>query len=488
MKKICIRISCLFFLICAVITVIYVLFVPPRPGVADQGDFQRVMDVTGLTEKEIPEEERDSLFYKYLKTEYVMSPVNLLRFFAIIPTTSMVYPITAAKIICRFAGSRFFSTEVLAFVYSAMYITALTLCIKWLAPGNEPLTMLAAVISLPVLLDGNYLVWFNSLYGEPMMIIGLMLFAASVLNISNKPGSIGNADLIFVVMSALLFLGSKAQCITALPFVLIMIARIFSLKYKTHRKILLRNVCIVAAITVFYTLGFYIQINSTCGIDTKYNSVFYGILKDSETPEKDLEMLGLNRDMAVEAGKHAYLPADQYVKYAPWSDITLEEFNRKISYFRIITFYLCNPERLIRGMEYTASRSFQTSTHLGKYKKADIAEYTYLFSRFTLWSELRSMYFPKKLVFIIVFYLIFLLLTSIIYLKAKSVSLRLKLELAWFIAATGAFQFPMPYLGNGQADTAKQLFLFNYAFDILIIVLSICMVHYTAAAKRVIKS
>ncbi len=36
-----------------------------------------------------------------------------------------------------------------------------------------------------------------------------------------------------------------------------------------------------------------------------------------------------------------------------------------------------------------------------------------------------------------------------------------------FIAA---IQFPMPFVGNGKADTAKQLFLFNFIFDLLLII------------------
>jgi hypothetical protein len=37
----------------------------------------------------------------------------------------------------------------------------------------------------------------------------------------------------------------------------------------------------------------------------------------------------------------------------------------------------------------------------------------------------------------------------------------------------GAIQFPMPFVGNGQADTSKQLFLFNFTFDgLLVIILS----------------
>ena len=35
----------------------------------------------------------------------------------------------------------------------------------------------------------------------------------------------------------------------------------------------------------------------------------------------------------------------------------------------------------------------------------------------------------------------------------------------------GAIQFPMPFVGNGQADTSKQLFLFNFIFDGLLIII-----------------
>ena len=40
----------------------------------------------------------------------------------------------------------------------------------------------------------------------------------------------------------------------------------------------------------------------------------------------------------------------------------------------------------------------------------------------------------------------------------------------WAIMLIGAIQFPMPLVGNGHADTAKQLFLFNFIFDIMLII------------------
>lgn len=472
-----VRFSIVFFLVCSIIIVSYVLFVPPRPGVADQGDFQRVMDVTGLNEKQDSIQDQNLIFYKYVKSEYIMTPINPLRLLGIIPTTSMIYPVTIAKILCRLKSSNLFNTEILAVVYAIMYITALCLCIKWIEPDSKPKHLIISVFSLIVLLDGNYLVWFNSLYGEPMMIIGMALFIASVLNISNKINTINNKDILLVVISSFLLLGAKAQCISALPSVIFIIVRIFSLKYKSLYKnktaefarIVLKGCLLPVALLTFYTLGIYAQINRTCGVDTKYNAVFYGVLKNSDNPKRDLQMLGLSSDMAVEAGKHAYLPKSEYEKYAPWSDITMTEFNEKISNFSIVKFYLLNPKRLIQGMEYTASQSFQTATFLGKYKKADVEEYTYLFNRFTLWSNIRGNCFPKKLWFIVSFYIAILAVTLFRYKRAQGSLIKLRIELIWAIAAIGILQFPMPFLGNGEADTAKQLFLFNYSFDILII-------------------
>ena len=48
--------------------------------------------------------------------------------------------------------------------------------------------------------------------------------------------------------------------------------------------------------------------------------------------------------------------------------------------------------------------------------------------------------------------------------------------LLWGVMFMGAIQFPMPFVGNGRADTAKQLFLFNFIFDILIVVIVVTLI------------
>ncbi len=502
----------------ATVIAIFVLFVPPRPGVADQGDFQRMMDIAGLQETERSLAEPESRFYQYVKAEYNMTAVNPLRFLGLVPSSSMIYPVMLAKTICKVAGLNHFNTGILATVYTALYIAAIWMCLCWTGIKRDPVKLFAIAATLVVMMDGNYLVWFNSLYGEPMMIIGLLLFSAAALY-TIKMNAAGFKGFLPLMICSFLFLGSKPQCITALPLVIIILIRIFSMgksaDHKTKVNCLpfrnnkssgrsgnqslkqtpdpltintsntlsavkashwkrgfascfLKAVLPVALLSA-YTIGFYLLQNNTCGVDTKYNAVFYGILKNSENQQKDLETLGLSGDLAVEAGKHAYLPRNEYTRYAPWSEMTQTEFNEKISNFKLVRFYLLNPLRLIDGMKYTASQSFQTGTFLGKYEKADIAEYTYVFRRFTFWSDFRSTVFPKNLWFIVLVYLAVFLVSAIEYRRQDCIS-RLRTELLWMIMAIGIFQFPMPFVGNGEADTAKQLFLFNFTFDILVIV------------------
>lgn len=288
-----------------------------------------------------------------------------------------------------------------------------------------------------------------------------------------------------IILSSFLFLGSKAQCITALPFVIFMLVRTLTLGKKMPFSAKSIRITLPVVLLLLYSFGFYFQQNKTCGVDTKYNSVFYGILKNSDNPKRDLQLLGLSEELAIEAGKHAYLPHDEYAKYVPWSEITELEFNRKITNSKLILFYLQNPQRFITGMEYTASQSFQTGTFLGIYKKADVNMYSYDFKRFTFWSDFRGMLLPKKLWFIILFYLTVIIVSAIEYMKRrKDTAFCLRIELIWMISAIGAFQFPMPYVGNGEADTAKQLFLFNFTFDILIIVACAWIFNRLAAAMK----
>ena len=465
----------IWFNILAIIITIAVLFIKPQVGIADQGDFYRIISVSGLSLLDADINNPSfARFYDYIVTDYKISSIDddcTTIFYC-----SLRYLIILITSICKLLGKTVFRTQYLAIIYSILYILAFTFILKSLNVKDKIKLSLVSLLILFIFFDGNYLIWFNSLYGEPMMLVTLLLFIVSVINyihckyIIKDPKKIW-LKIVFVLLTASFFLGSKLQVFTCLPFVVFLVGKIIWDNKRILNKRSLISLCILLCLVIAYPIG--IGANSNClNVDTQYNSVFYGILNDSKTPKQDLIDLGLNPDMAIEAGKHAYLPESEYVKYVPNTEITNQEFYSKMSNAKLVKFYLTHPARLLKGMEYTASKAFYTSTGLGKcyqsYSEIPITE----FNRFTGWSYFRENMLPRNLLFIISVYLIIFLFSLYKYVKNKSNSeMKTKILLLWTIMLIGAIQFPMPFVGNGKADTAKQLFLFNFIFDGLLLLI-----------------
>ncbi len=454
--------------------VAFVLVQEPRPGVADQGDFDRVMNVSGL---ELPApyaaDEDFVRFIDYPVTDYHIVATRPVELLTRLKATSISYLITPISLVCKVMGQDTFKTSYLAFVYLASYLLAIFVIARYLDPGNPLKQAGLALIALPVLLDGNYLVWFNSLYGEPMMMVTLLLFvAACVYYIHRRYGeetpSTGFIEILLILAAAHLFLGSKLQVISAWPVIVLMLV----LLIRTDLSRLTRPQAVIALILLGVVAYYPIQLNfhnRSIGELTKYNSVFYGILKDSPDPAADLIDMGLDPDMAVEAGKHAFLAAGDYSQYAPGAALTRSEFYSQVSNLDLIEFYITHPARLLQGMEYTAGQAFTTATWMGKYSPEYSSAPVREFDRLTGWSQLRQQ-LPHSLFFIGLVFLGVITVSMRVYRHSRGrAEVRARIVLLWAVMAIGLLQFPMPFVGNGYADTGKQLFLFNFTFDLLIV-------------------
>ena len=264
-----------------------------------------------------------------------------------------------------------------------------------------------------------------------------------------------------------------------LPFIILLIGKIVW----DNRQVLSKYNLLITVFLFICLIAYPITINISSGSlskDTQYNSVFYGVLNGSDTPKQDLIDMGLNPDMAVEAGKHSYLPDDEYVKYVPRTEITEKEFYSKMSNGKLAKFYLTHPKRLIEGMQYTASKAFYTSTDLGKASQSYSEKEITTFSRFTGWSYIRENLLPKKLWFIISIYLVMFIYSVITYSRNKNnPNMKIKSLLILTLIFISGLQFPMPFVGNGQADTGKQLYLFNFIFDIFFILIILYIIFKT---------
>lgn len=449
------NIPILFFIIVAVFLCIYIIYIPPVRGVADQGDFERIMMPTGLNYFG----GQVHSMYDFIHQRYDMSfvyPGHKLAYIpyllGIIPTTTYIYPITIAKLLCMPIG--YFDTRVLAGVMCVNYIIIVALLLRRINVKSVVSKVIIYIAVLLVFFDGIYVTMFNSLYGQSIMLVSFALFLLAAVNLIEHIENLRKRDLILFLVSCIFLLGSKLQCFVFLPFFIVIWLYLCK---KSPRKTF---VIVLTIFTVWYGVGNYVINGTSLNMDTQYNSVFYGILKDSPDPTADLVSLGLDTELAADAGKHSYLEPEEY-KYVPRSDILKDKFYSQMSNGKLIKFYLTHPSRLIKAMEITANHAFTNKISLGTFEESagmDSGAFSY---RFDIWENIRGMY-PKTLAFIIPMYVLFLAIG--LYEGVKKRNLYGYLFL--IILMMGAIQFPMPYLGNGNADIIKQLFLFNVVFDL----------------------
>lgn len=492
MKNIIINHYKVWITLTAILIVIRVLFIEPEVGVADQGDFDRIMHISGLSLLDSDENDPNFVrFYKYIVPEYQINKIDKMS--TTIKGCSLSYFIVLSNNISKLFSPNIFKTQTLAIIYSILYIIAFVTILKSINIKNKVKGAIVSSLVVFIFFDGNYLIWFNSLYGEPLMIVTFSLFIASVLNYIHYKYVVKRNErimlkIVLILVSAQLFLGSKLQVITSLPFMLFLIIKIIWDNRNYLSKLNLASLCICVYVLVLYPLSICSNSNNLCK-DTEYNSVFYGVLNGSETPKQDLMDLDLNPDMSVEAGKHSYLDTDEYVKYIPGTEITNKEFYSKISNSKLAKFYIIHPVRLLEGLEYTAGKAFYTSTSLGKCSQSYSETPIVKFQRFTFWSYIRESLLPRNLYFIVLIYLIVSIFSVCQYMNNKwNLEVRNKILLLWIVMLIGAVQFPMPFVGNGMADTAKQLFLFNFIFDgLVLIIISYALMHIINLKNKICK-
>lgn len=110
----------IWFIILAIMITIGVLFIKPQVGIADQGDFNRIMTVSGLSLLDSDTSNPNFIrFYDYIVTDYKISHID--NIFTTIVGSSLGHLIVLITYICKAFGQNVFKTQYLAMVYSTIY-------------------------------------------------------------------------------------------------------------------------------------------------------------------------------------------------------------------------------------------------------------------------------------------------------------------------------------------------------------------------------
>ncbi|MBW5449070.1 hypothetical protein GE107_23850 [Cohnella sp. CFH 77786] len=442
---------------------VWVLMTPPFIGVADNGDFSRLMRIAGFRYLDTQETYADRYF------AYAHEHYGYKSNWGSAYVTTQILLLAVIGWIARIFNGQVFDIRWFGAVYTLLFATAVYLFIRYLPaiPGRKAATaavsVLAGIMLLFVFGDVGYLAYFQSFFGEPYALLGMLLATASAFAMASqdKPG--GRLLALFVI-AAFAVVTSKIQN-APLGFAFALLAwRMLPLREdrRWHRQVL-TGIAVLLASSVLMIVA------APSGLKqiNLYQSIFYGVLKDSPDVARDMKELGIPDKYAVLAGTNYF----QKGTAIPQNDPVLDrEVLRKLGHKDIAAYYFRHPGRFVQKLEKAAENAvFVRPYYLGNYVKSEGKPRGALSHFFSVWSEWKVHRMPRSLGWFVGFYVLYFAGLIAYWLRSSSHRVRLGLESMAAVGLAGLFSAVVPILGDGEADLGKHLFMFNVCFDMMVV-------------------
>ena len=456
----------------ALIMVCSIQFANPRAGGINNGDYGRMMDQLGLTWT-------GEYYYDYgaqaggqvIEQFAHRDGFDFAKLTFLKPTYSLIYPASIVRGLCALFGLEF-STWYVSLLMSAALVLCVLSMVRDLYPYFKKYTLPFGIGLCLVFLCESSLVWFNSLYGESCILLGVMMVLACCIHLAVLPQGKGMPWVFALAFSGMFLITAKAQMLVALPIVLALIL-IFAFYHRPLR-IGRLVVCMIACMICVGLIGYkgmriYNDNSDISERQTVWQSIFYGALMISDDPLADLEELGLPLEMAADIGKDAYRPDEEYV-ISPNSDEARAVMYDHINAFTMAGYYLKHPIQLSKMLDYTARESQEMYNGFRAYLGQDYSGDHDEVDRWGLWLHWRPLFalghfWEYALVYGAA------LIWAILQLRRKELSASRKLLIVSYLGLMmiGALQFPLTAIGNGFADSHKQLYGFLICHDLLLL-------------------
>ncbi|HHW00874.1 MAG TPA: hypothetical protein GXX36_15160 [Clostridiaceae bacterium] len=339
--------------------------------------------------------------------------------------------------------------------------------------GHKWLDAAFFVLLIFIFCDVGYTAYFNSFYGEALQYTSfIFIFACAVSMIFSSKGSILYCVLYYT--GVILFMGSKFANIP-LGVIFALAGMSFILLNKSSSLFKALNV-IGLSLALVMSMYFFISVPEWMDEHTTYQAVFFGILKNSPTPEEDLKELGLPSYMIVLQNTNYYMQGHKL-------DIRSPEFKRdfygSISKFDVLKFYLKNPSRLWQKLDISIKNSSHIRpVYLGNYDLRH--ERLTKCNKFSIWSSFRLKLPLDNIYFILAFFLAAFSITILELTNAlrekggehnESINSRKTVAAIFYFAllVINIINLLVPVISNGEADIAKHMFGFVTGTDLMLL-------------------
>ena len=479
--------STVFVVFIAAIMILITLLKPNHSGLVNNSDFDRMMRSIDLGwQRQWLEDPEGQVLHWVIEDYEWLEPFSWRKLTWLDPTFGLYWFVSLSRLITDFLAVHHMNTYVLEWLMGLIGFGCLSLLTYDLHPLLKKYTPVLVLLLCALFCSENSLTWYNGLYGEGSVMLGLLMSITCAVHLAvMPPRSGGRAWMWFVLLTVSLFIftTSKSQMMLAVPFALLLMC-VLGWYHRPEKGLLLPLYGVfVFALMGFAGYGAYrvfsLERNSESNVNmaNMWQAYFYGIFMISDDPIGDMEELGIDTRMAPDIGKWVTndSPDADYV-YFPHSMAAKAAFTDHVNTGTIISWYLKHPGKLIYMLNHAARVSRELYTGFRVYKGQDYSDLEHLIQvdGLGLWQYWRGAIAPYTFWGYCIFYVILLgLLVYALFLRKGwlAAEWRMLCCVLLFVMGSGVLQYPLSVVGNGFADNQKQMFGFSLCHDILTIVL-----------------
>jgi hypothetical protein len=433
------------------VCVAFQLFVPPSVGLANNGDFAKMVGRFSLAPGTLDSSEE----YKYFTSRWVFN--RSYQWVSDSHSSELILIGTALLVGWEFS-SYVFDIRILGAIHALLWIGCFAALLPLLGRLEGWKAFACALAAIFIFTDVSYVSYCNSFYTETAAFLFLSWTIVLWLHLVLDGRPAGWIYAMFCV-AAMLCVDSKPQhaLLGPLIFALSTVAA-FTFKQK------LRRIAAIALGVGILTsaLGSYLLTPDMDKLQAQYAVVFFKILKKSADPLEDLRELGLGPENLRYVG---YWPGTG--GYDPMGDDAWRTtFMRQVGNAGLTRFYLRHPWRalvIVYSDLHHAARD-RRPPNLGNYEKEYGGAPAEQAKSFGWWSSLRSALFRIAPWHIAVWYVVVISVCArIAFRRRERVSWRLPL-LGILLSGMGLIELAASSLADA-GETDRHLFLFHVLTD-----------------------
>lgn len=441
------------------------LFVEPIKGMADNGDFFRVVYSNGMYY--LPH--YDSNYFGYFVSQYGISNDYNENGSMIFTSQSLI--IRLALFINRwFYSHTIFDIRFQAGLYILLLMAGVYLLVEALTykvrriPGY-----ILAFLAVFIFGDSAYTEYFNSFYAESLMYVAIIFIVASWLLIYRNRYS--RVFLIILYLVSSLFLITSKQQNAPIAVILALMGLMLLIFEKKH---FFRYVVLTGSFILFCSgaAEFFLIPDQFAEIN-QFQAMTRGALLNADHSEQTLADFNINKQYALLRSTTYY---QEYSSVSVHSQILRKNFYSKYGFIKISLYYASHFHQFDEMLNTAARDWFKVRpTELGNYQRGANLPFGKRTAYFSLYNAFCSILMPHRFGFIFIWAAVMLglYLPSFIHAfrfkEERRLLLRLPLILGLLLMEFMATIIAI--VGDGDADLAKHLFLFPITFNCLFFIL-----------------